>query len=55
LTTASLKYKEEYEEELISGVPVCGSNFSAPVVDQAYHIAEIHYRIGDRIYIENAD
>ena len=55
LTTASLKQEEEYEEELVSGVPICGSNLSTPVVDQAYHTAEIHYRIGDRMYIENAD
>ena len=54
LTTASLKQEEEYEE-LVSGVPICGSNFSTPVVDRAYHTAEIHYRIGDRMYIENAD
>jgi hypothetical protein len=45
----------KYEEELISGVPVCGSNFNTPVVDQAYYTGEIHYRIGDRMYIENAD
>jgi len=55
LTTASLKQEEEYEEELVSGVPICGSNLSTPVVDRAYHTAEIYYRIGDRMYIENAD
>jgi hypothetical protein len=55
LTSTSLKQKEEYEEELVSGVPVCGANFSTPVVDRAHHTAEIHYRIGDRMYIENAD
>jgi len=55
LISPLLKEEEEYEEELISGVPVCGSNFSTPVVDQAYHTAEIHYRIRDRMYIENAD
>ena len=54
MTTSSLKQEEEYEE-LISGVPICGSNFSTPVVDQVYHTAEIHFRIGDRMYIENAD
>lgn len=55
LAIASLKHEEEYEEELISGVPICGSNFSTPVVDRVYHTAEIHYKIGDRMYIENAD
>ena len=55
LTTASSNQKEEYEEELISGIPICGSNFSTPVVNQAYHTDEIHYRIGNRMYIENAD
>jgi hypothetical protein len=37
LTTVSLKLEEKYEEELVSGVPICGSNFSTPVVDRAYH------------------
>jgi hypothetical protein len=50
-----LKQKEENEEEPIFGVPVCGSNFNTPVIDQAYYTEEIHYRIEDRIYIENAD
>ena len=44
---------EEVEE--INGVPVCGANMSSPVVDTAYYIDEIHYQIGDRMYIENAD
>jgi hypothetical protein len=26
-----------------------------PVVDQANYIDEIHYKIGNRVYIENAD
>jgi hypothetical protein len=55
LITTSSNQKEEYEEELLSGIPICGSNLSTPVVDQAYHIDEIHYRIGNRMYIENAD
>jgi hypothetical protein len=42
-------------EELFSDVPICGANLSTPVVDKAYYITEIHYRIGDRLYIENAD
>jgi hypothetical protein len=48
--------QEEYEgSQLESGIPVCGANLSSPVVDQAYYIDEIHYRIGNRLYIENAD
>jgi hypothetical protein len=55
MITTLLKQKEEYEEESIFGVPVCGSNFKTPVIDQAYYAGEIHYKIGDRMYIENAD
>jgi hypothetical protein len=43
------------EEEEQQGIPVCGANLSSPVVDQAYYIDEVHYRIGNRVYIENAD
>ena len=43
------------EEELAEGVPVCGANLSSPVVDTAYYIDEVHYRIGNRMFIENAD
>jgi hypothetical protein len=45
------------EEELVveEGVPICGSNLSTPVVDTTQHIKEIHYKIGNRLYIENAD
>jgi hypothetical protein len=42
----------EQEEE---GVPVCGGNLSSPVVDTVNYIGEIHYKIGTRLYIENAD
>jgi hypothetical protein len=41
--------------EDIRGVPICGSNFSTPVTDNSHFISEIHYRIGNRLYIENAD
>ena len=47
--------EEEKEEELSSSIPICGANLSTPVVDKAYFITEIQYRIGDRLYIENAD
>jgi hypothetical protein len=43
------------EEEQTEGVPVCGANLSSPVVDTAYYIDEVHYMIGNRMYIENAD
>jgi hypothetical protein len=46
---------EENEEEDIIGVPVCGGNLSSPVVDTVNCIEEVHYKIGTRLYIENAD
>ena len=49
---------EEYEQQsqlAEQGIPVCSANLSSPVVDQAIYIDEIHYRIGNRVYIENAD
>ena len=52
------KEEEEQQEEReaqMQGIPVCGANLSSPVVDQAYYIKEIHYKIGNRTYIENAD
>lgn len=51
------KQEEEQQEgeAQIQGIPVCGANLSSPVVDQAYYIEEIHFRIGNRTYIENAD
>ena len=47
--------EQEQQWQLEQGIPVCGANLSSPVVDQANYINEIHYRIGDRVYIENAD
>jgi hypothetical protein len=49
------KEQEEEQSYLELGIPVCGANLSTPVVDQANYIAEIHYRIGNKRYIENAD
>jgi hypothetical protein len=46
--------KEEQEAIQVGGVPICGSNLSTPVVDTTQHIKEIHYKIGNRLYIENA-
>lgn len=48
----SLLIEEEQKED---GVPVCDANLSSPVVDTAYYIDEVQYRIGNRMYIENAD
>jgi len=47
--------EEEKEEESFSSIPICGANLSTPVVDKAYYVNEIQYRIGDRLYVENAD
>ena len=46
---------EEQELQTEGGIPVCGANLSSPVMDTAYYIDEIHYKIGTRLYIENAD
>jgi len=43
------------EEEECEGLPVCGANLSSPVLDQANYIEEIRYKLGSRLYIENAD
>jgi hypothetical protein len=47
--------KQEQLSQLEPGIPVCSANLSTPVVDQANYIDEIHYRIGNKLYIENAD
>ncbi len=49
----SILVEEQMEKQ--EGVPVCGANLSSPVVDKAYYIDQIHYIIGNRMYIENAD
>jgi hypothetical protein len=46
--------KKEGKQE-IEGVPVCGGNLTSPVVDTVNYIGEVHYKIGTRLYIENAD
>lgn len=56
LSTQLIEQEEKEEHELVfSSVPVCGANLSTPVIDKAYYINELQYRIGDRLYIENAD
>ena len=48
---------EENEEKVedVMGLPVCGGNLSSPVVDTVNYIGEVYYKIGTRLYIENAD
>ena len=46
--------EQEQQSQLEQGVSICGANLSSPVVDQANYI-EIHYKIGNKLYIENAD
>jgi hypothetical protein len=47
--------EQEQEEGLFEGIPVCGTNLSSPVVDRSAYINEIRYKVGNRLYIENAD
>lgn len=46
---------ENNETKEEAGIPVCGRNLSTPVIDTSNYINEIHYQIGSRQYIENAD
>jgi hypothetical protein len=43
------------EDMVVEGVPVCAANLVSPVTDTAYFIEQVHYKIGTRLYIENAD
>jgi squalene cyclase len=43
------------EDMVVEGVPVCATNLVSPVSDTAYFIEQVHYKIGTRLYIENAD
>jgi hypothetical protein len=47
--------EKEQKEELFEGIAVCGTTLSTPVIDTSDYINEIHYKIGNRLYIENAD
>jgi hypothetical protein len=47
--------EKEEEKQETEGVPICGANLSSPVTDIANYIEQIHYKIGIRLYIENAD
>jgi hypothetical protein len=50
----NLVQQVEKDEEL-GGIPICGANLSSPVTDTVNYIGEVHYRIGNRLYIEHAD
>lgn len=47
--------EENVEEDEAEGIPVCSANLSSPVCDTANYIEQVHYMIGTRLYIENAD
>jgi hypothetical protein len=49
------KNEEEEKEDDVMGVPVCGGNLSSPVFDIVNYIEQVHYKIGTRLYVENAD
>ena len=57
-TMMDLLLIEDEEEELQTeegggGLPVCSANLTSPVVDTAYCIDEIHYKIGNRQFLVN--
>jgi hypothetical protein len=54
ISDCMLVEKDESEEEQI-GIPICGANLSTPVINTSNFISEIHYQIGNKLYIENAD
>ncbi len=48
--------EENGEEDIVvEWVPICSANLVSPVTDTAYSIEQVHYKIGTRLYIENAD
>jgi len=47
--------EHEQEQELFEGIAVCATTLSTTVVDTSVYINEIHYKVGNRLYIENAD
>jgi hypothetical protein len=50
-----IQLQENEEEDVVEGVPVCAANLVSPVADTTNFIRQIHYKIGTRLYIENAD
>jgi hypothetical protein len=47
--------QENEEQDAVVGVPICGANLVSPVTDTTNYIGEVRYKIGTRLYIENAD
>ncbi len=54
IRTDSILQEDQKSEQQV-GVPICGANLSTPVIDTSNFISEIHYQIGNKLYIENAD
>ncbi|HEV2877710.1 MAG TPA: hypothetical protein VGW09_10580 [Nitrososphaeraceae archaeon] len=50
-----IQLQENGEEDEVDGIPVCAANLVSSVTDTANFIRQIHYKIGTRLYIENAD
>ena len=50
-----IQYQEKNEQEAVIRVPVCSANLTSPVFDTANYIGQVHYKIGTRLYIKNAD
>ena len=42
------------EEEPIEGLHI-RANRSSPIKDTAHYLGKIHYKIGNKLYIENSD
>ena len=55
MSVLPIEQKKERIQEITEGIPVCGANLSSPVTNIANFIEQIHYKIGTRLYIENAD
>ena len=45
---------ERRRKEPIEGLHI-GANRSSPVKDTAHYLGKIHYKIGNKLYIENSD
>ncbi|HEY5631319.1 MAG TPA: hypothetical protein VI278_04315 [Nitrososphaeraceae archaeon] len=46
---------EHEEREDVERVPVCDEPYRPPLLNLAHHIDESHYKMENRMYIENAD
>ncbi len=49
---ALIKQKSQTEHgEESDGIPICASNLSSPIIDRTQFVSEVHYKIGNRLYI----